>query len=75
MKKVVFGLLACVTLLSVSCEPNNLAEEDAIYEEGVDRTKIRTTNRKSVDLSKVEITNNVAVDRTKIRTSNRKEDQ
>ena len=32
MKKIVFGLLACVTLLAVSCETNSTAEDDSIYE-------------------------------------------
>jgi len=39
-KRFIFGLLACVTLLAVSCEPNNTAEEDDLYEIGVDKTKI-----------------------------------
>jgi len=39
-KRIIFGLLACVTLLAVSCEPNNSAEGDVIYEEGVDKRKI-----------------------------------
>ena len=45
MKKVLFGLLACATLLAVSCETNDIAADDAVYEEGVDRTKVRTNNR------------------------------
>ncbi len=40
MKKFVFGLLACVTLLAVSCEPSSTAEEDQLYEQGVDKTKL-----------------------------------
>lgn len=75
MKKFVFALVGCVALSTVSCETNNISEEDAVYEQGVDRTKIRTTNRKAVDLSKVDLVNTQSVDRTKIRTSNRKEDQ
>ncbi|MFK7811298.1 MAG: hypothetical protein AB8B59_02320 [Maribacter sp.] len=39
-KKFIFGLLACVTLLAVSCEPNNLAEEDDLYEIGLDKKKV-----------------------------------
>ena len=31
-KRIIFGLLACVTLLAVSCEPNNSAEGDNLYE-------------------------------------------
>ncbi len=39
-KRIIFGLLACVTLLAVSCEPNNNADGDPLFEEGVDKTKI-----------------------------------
>jgi hypothetical protein len=46
MKRLVFGILACVTLMAVSCEPNNTAEEDQLYEQGVDKTKIPSTARK-----------------------------
>jgi hypothetical protein len=35
MKKLIFGLLACVTLLAVSCEPNSTADEDQLYEQGI----------------------------------------
>ncbi len=40
MKKFVFGLLACVTLLAVSCEPSNTAEEDQLYEQGIEREDV-----------------------------------
>ena len=40
MKRFIFGLMACVTLLAVSCEPNNTAEEDDLYEVGVDKSKL-----------------------------------
>ncbi len=39
-KRILFGLLACVTLLAVSCEPNNSADGDPLFEDGVDKTKI-----------------------------------
>ena len=39
-KRIIFGLMAAVTLLAVSCEPNSTAEEDNLYEVGVDKTKI-----------------------------------
>jgi len=39
-KKIIFGLLACVALLAISCEPNSTADEDDLYEVGVDKTKI-----------------------------------
>lgn len=40
MKRIVFGLLAFVVLLAVSCEPNSTAEEDQLYEQGIDKTKL-----------------------------------
>lgn len=40
VKRIIFGLLACVTLLAVSCEPNNSAEGDNLYEEGIDKASI-----------------------------------
>ncbi|WP_289062800.1 hypothetical protein [uncultured Zobellia sp.] len=72
MKKLVFGLLACASLLAVSCESSDVASDDSVYEEGVDRSKITITNRKSVDRSKITITNRQSVDRSKITISNRK---
>lgn len=46
MKKFVFGLLACVTLLAVSCETSSTADDDQLYEHGVDKTKIPSQGRK-----------------------------
>ncbi|WP_262492769.1 hypothetical protein [Maribacter sp. HTCC2170] len=40
MKKFVFGLLACVALTAFSCEPNSTADEDQLYEQGVDKKKL-----------------------------------
>jgi len=39
-KRIIFGLLACVTLLAVSCEPNNSADGDIIYEDGLDKNHL-----------------------------------
>lgn len=39
-KRIIFGLLSCVALLAISCEPNSTADEDDLYEVGVDKTKI-----------------------------------
>jgi len=41
MKKLLFGLLACITLLAVSCEPNSTADDDQLYEVGLDKTKLK----------------------------------
>ncbi len=40
MKRLIFGLLACVTLMAVSCEPNSTAEEDQLYEQGIDKNNL-----------------------------------
>lgn len=39
-KRIIFGLLACVTLLAVSCEPNNSADGDPIFEEGIEKGSV-----------------------------------
>lgn len=39
-KKIIFGLLTGVALLAVSCEPNSTAEEDELYEVGVEKSDI-----------------------------------
>lgn len=41
MKKVVFGLLACVTLLAVSCETTDTSEDDQLYEQGIEKGSIK----------------------------------
>lgn len=46
MKKLLFGLLACVALMAVSCEPNSTAEEDQLYEQGIHKDKIKTSPNK-----------------------------
>jgi len=53
MKKFVFGLLACVTLLAVSCETSDISSDDAVYEEGVDKTKIPSQADSRVDKTKI----------------------
>jgi len=39
-KRIIFGVMACVTLLAVSCEPNNSADGDQLFEEGIDKSKL-----------------------------------
>ncbi len=39
-KKIIFGLMACLLLVAVSCEPNSTAQEDDMYEVGVDKSKL-----------------------------------
>jgi len=53
MRKFVFGLMACVTLLAVSCETSDIAADDLVYENGVDKTKLINGDKKSVDKTKL----------------------
>lgn len=39
-KRIFFGLMACTMLLAVSCEPNSTADEDELYELGIDKDKL-----------------------------------
>lgn len=39
-KRIIFGLLAFMTLLAVACEPNSTADEDELYEVGVEKSDI-----------------------------------
>ncbi|MGB5821337.1 MAG: hypothetical protein WBG90_17765 [Saonia sp.] len=39
-KKILFGLLTCVTLLAVSCDSSSATEDDQLYEQGIDRKKL-----------------------------------
>ncbi len=69
MKKVVFGLMACATLLIVSCETNDLASDDQLYEQGVDKTKIPSQAKQGfVDKTKIpsQAKKQSFVDKTKI---------
>ena len=47
MKKLIFGLVACISLMALSCEPNSTAEEDQLYEQGVDKPKITMPGKSS----------------------------
>ena len=54
MKNLVFGLLACATLLAVSCDSNDVAADDTLYDKGVDKTQlINGDNKRSVDKTKL----------------------
>ena len=39
-KKIIFAVLACATLLAISCSPNTTAEDDQLYEQGIDKRTI-----------------------------------
>lgn len=67
-RKLLFGLFALGVLTGVSCTTDN----DDLYENGVEKSKIRITNNQSVEKSKVRINNQQSVEKGKIRINNRK---
>jgi hypothetical protein len=48
-------------------------EDSNLYESGVDKSKVRISNKQSVDKSKVRISNNQSVDKSKVRISNKQQ--
>jgi len=42
-KKILFGLSTVLILMAAACTPNT-AEDDQVYEQGVDKTKIILKN-------------------------------
>ena len=58
MKRLVFGLVACISLMALSCEPNSTAEEDQLYDnQTIDRTKVKIPTN-GIDRTKVKIPTN-----------------
>ncbi len=57
MKKVVFGLMACATLLAVSCETTDVASEDQLYEQGVDKSQLINGDNKRSFVDKTQLIN------------------
>jgi hypothetical protein len=45
MKRFVFGLLACVALMAFSCEPNSTADEDQLYEQGIEKKHLKPVGK------------------------------
>jgi len=55
MKKLLFGLVACISLMALSCEPNSTAEEDQLYDnQTIDRTKIKVPAN-GIDRTKIKV--------------------
>jgi len=49
-----FAFVACLSLFTTSCTPNNSADEDALYEEqGIDRLKVKKLPKNGIDRLKV----------------------
>ena len=68
-RKFFYGILTCAILMGVGCTADN----DDLYESGVDKSKVRINNSYSVDKSKVRINNDTqSVEKDKVRRSNKK---
>ncbi len=76
-KKFIFGALACLVLVLAACTDDSA--DNALYEQGVDKSKVRSSNSvdkskvrssNSVDKSKVRSSNSQSVDKSKVRSSN-----
>ena len=65
-KNLFYGLLACLVLLIAACT----SESDSVYEQGIDRMDVETTNRNSIDRMDVETTNRQSIDRMDVQTEN-----
>jgi hypothetical protein len=71
IRKFLMAILTIGILAGASCTTDN----SDVYEQSVDRTKIRKNNHNSVDRTKIRKNNHQSVDRTKIRKNNhQKED-
>ncbi|MBU2946362.1 hypothetical protein [Zobellia uliginosa] len=57
MKNLVFGLLACVALLTVSCESSDVASNDSLYDEGVDKTQLINGDKRRRSVDKTQLIN------------------
>lgn len=44
-KKIIFAVLATTTLLAASCSPNTTAEDDQLYEQGIDKRHVKPGSR------------------------------
>ena len=53
-KKTLFAVLACVAFLGTSCTSTSTADEDSLYTNSVDRTKVKLYPQ-GVDRTKVKI--------------------
>ena len=59
IKKISLGLAmaAFVSLVGISCTPNNTAEEDSLYEQNIDQLKIKVPAN-GIDKLKIRVPKN-----------------
>ena len=70
-RKLFYGLLTCIILAAAACTPTSTAEEDNLYEVGIDKKKIRPSdiNRTNIDKKKIrpQDIERTSIDKKKIR--------
>ncbi len=54
--RIVFGIMTCLLLVAVSCEPNSTAQQDDLYEVGIDKSSIVLKNS-DIDKSSIVLKN------------------
>jgi len=52
-----FAMAACISLVSFSCTPNNTAEEDSLYEQNINKLKIKVPAN-GIDKLKIRVPKN-----------------
>lgn len=63
-KKILFGILACVTFMAVSCESSTA--EDDLYENGVNKTQLINGDKRSVNKTQLINGDRRSVDKTQL---------
>ena len=52
-RRIIFGLTVAIAMFAVSCEPNTTAQEDDLYELGIDKGSIVLKNASDIDKSSI----------------------
>ena len=52
-KRIIFGLVAILALFAVACQPNTTAQEDELYEVGIDKGSIVLKNTSDINKSSI----------------------
>ncbi len=69
-KKIFYGLFTCLILMAAACTTTDTAEEDKLYEVGIDKDKIKLPTN-SIDKDKIKLpTNSIDKDKIKLPRSN-----
>ena len=63
-RRIALGLIACVALFAVSCT-SSTAEEDGLYQESIDKTRIKVPAN-GIDKTRIKVPAN-GIDKTRIK--------